>query len=113
MSEQPQPIGIIASDLGGYYFGAMINGIHQAARSAGVPLLLIQQALGDLALPTYGSDHVAGWIVIHPSPNDQANLAALCAEERPVVMVPVPLEGVSCTLVQVDNRGGMCAAVLH
>ncbi len=113
MSEQPQPIGVIASDLGGYYFGAMIRGMHQAARSASVPLIVIQQALGDLALPSFGSNHVAGWIVIHPSEDDRTNLAALCAEERPVVMVPVPLEGMPCTLVQVDNRGGMCAAVLH
>jgi hypothetical protein len=28
-------------------------------------------------------------------------------------MVPVPLEGADCTLAQVDNRGGMRAAVLH
>ena len=91
----------------------MINGMHQAARSAGVPLIVIQQALGDLQLPTYGSDHVAGWIIIHPNESDHANLAALCAAGTPVVMVPVPVEGLPCTLVQVDNRGGMRAAVLH
>jgi DNA-binding LacI/PurR family transcriptional regulator/anti-anti-sigma regulatory factor len=91
----------------------MINGIHQAARSAGVPLIVVQQALAGLSLPTFGSDHIAGWIVIHPNESDRSNLAALCASGRPVVTVPVPLEGMPCTLVQVDNRGGMCAAVLH
>ena len=113
MSEHPRPIGVIARDLGGYYFGAMINGIHQVARSAGVPLIVVQQPLGELQLPTFGSDSVAGWIVIHPNDSDRANLAALCAGDRPVVMVPVPIEGIPATLVQVDNRGGMCAAVLH
>ena len=33
--------------------------------------------------------------------------------DEPLVMMPVPLEGVPCTLVQVDNRGGMRAAVEH
>src|SRR5215212_9450430 len=113
MPEQPRPIGVISRDFGGYYFGAMISGMHQAARSAGVPLIVIQQALAELPLPTFGSDDVAGWIVIHPIESDRANLAALCAVGKPVVMVPVPLEGMPCTLVQVDNRGGMRAAVEH
>ena len=52
MPEQPRPIGVISRDFGGYYFGAMISGMHQAARSAGVPLIVIQQALGDQPLPT-------------------------------------------------------------
>src|SRR5436190_18899974 len=113
MSEQPRPIGVFSHDFGGYYFGAMINGMHQAARSAGVPLLVIQGRLGDQQLPTFGADHVAGWIVIHPLETDRANLAVLSASATPVVMVPVPINGVDCTLVQVDNRGGMRAAVAH
>jgi DNA-binding LacI/PurR family transcriptional regulator/anti-anti-sigma regulatory factor len=113
MPEQPRSIGVISPDLGGYYFGAMISGIRSVARSAGVPLIVIYQPLGDLRLPTFGSDYVAGWIVIHPHERDRANLAALCEARAPVVMVPVPLVGMPCTLVQVDNRGGMRAAVLH
>jgi DNA-binding LacI/PurR family transcriptional regulator/anti-anti-sigma regulatory factor len=113
MPEQPRSIGVISRDFGGYYFGAMIKGIHQATRSAGIPLMVIQQALGELPLPTFGADQVAGWIVIHPIDSDRANLAALCATKTPVVMVPVPIDGVDCTLVQVDNRGGMRAAVEH
>jgi DNA-binding LacI/PurR family transcriptional regulator/anti-anti-sigma regulatory factor len=113
MPEQPRPIGIFSRDFSGYYFGALMRGIHQATRSAGVPLIVIQQALGDQQLPAFGSDHIAGWIIIHPNESDRANLAALCAAQAPVVMVPVPLEGMPCTLVQVDNRGGMRAAVLH
>ena len=99
MSGQPRPISVVSPDLGGYYAGAMITGIHQVARSAGVPLIVIQQALGDQQLPTFGADHVAGWIVIHPYEGDRANLAVLCAAGTPVVMVPVPLEGMPCTLV--------------
>jgi DNA-binding LacI/PurR family transcriptional regulator/anti-anti-sigma regulatory factor len=113
MSEQSRSIGVISHDLGGYYFGAMINGIHQAARKAGMPLIVIQQALAEQRLPPFGADHVAGWVIIHPGEADRANLAALRASGVPVVIVPVPLEGVECTLVQVDNRGGMRAAVLH
>jgi DNA-binding LacI/PurR family transcriptional regulator/anti-anti-sigma regulatory factor len=113
MPGQLRAIGVIAPDLGGYYFGAMITGIHQVARDAGMPLIVVQQALGDQQLPAFGSDHIAGWVILHPNESDRANLAALCTAAAPVVMVPVPIEGIDCTLVQVDNRGGMRAAVLH
>src|SRR5688572_13720172 len=101
MSELPPLIGVITPDLGGYYLGAMISGIHQAARGAGVQVLVIQQALGDQCFPILGSAHVAGWVIVHPIEDDQANLGALCAGAAPVVIVPVPLEKLPCTLVQV------------
>jgi DNA-binding LacI/PurR family transcriptional regulator/anti-anti-sigma regulatory factor len=113
MQKTPRPIGVISSDFGGYYFGAMLSGIYQAARKAGAPLIVIKESLGSQQLPTFGSDYIAGWLVIHPSAADRANLAVLCAADAPVVTLPVPIEGVHCTLVQVDNRGGMCAAVSH
>ena len=113
MSEQPALIGVVTPNLGGYYIGAMISGIHQAARSAGVEVLIVQQALRDMRFPILGSAHVAGWVIVHPLEDDRANLAALCKGAAPVVIVPVPLEELPCTLVQVDNRGGMRAAVLH
>src|SRR5215213_705294 len=113
MREPRQTIGVIARYLGGYYFGGLLTGIQQVARKAGVPLIVIDQDLGDLQLPLFSSDTVAGWIVLHPFEHDRANLAALCAAGKPVVMVPVPLEGIDCTLVHADNRGGMRDAVLH
>ncbi len=113
MREEPRSIGVFTPSLAGYYFGAMLSGIHQAARQAGVPLIVVQGALSDHPIPAFGADQVAGWIVLHPPELARANLLALCATGDPVVTVPVPLVGVDCTLVQVDNRGGMCAAVLH
>jgi DNA-binding LacI/PurR family transcriptional regulator/anti-anti-sigma regulatory factor len=113
MPGQLRAIGVIAPDLGGYYFGAMITGVHQVAREAGMPLIVVQQALGAQQLPAFGADHIVGWVILHPNETDRANLAALCAAGAPVVMVPVPLDGIDCTLVQVDNRGGMRAAVAH
>jgi DNA-binding LacI/PurR family transcriptional regulator len=113
MRESHRPIGVIARYLGGYYFGGMLIGIQQVARKAGVPLICINQDLGDLQIPLFSSDTVAGWIVLHPFEHDRANLAALYAADKPVVMVPVPLEGLDCTLVHADNRAGMRDAVLH
>jgi len=55
MSEQPALIGVVTPNLGGYYIGAMISGIHQAARSAGVEVLIVQQALRDMRFPILGS----------------------------------------------------------
>jgi DNA-binding LacI/PurR family transcriptional regulator len=87
MQRTSLPIGIFARNIGGYYFGAMLNSIHQVARQAGVPLLVIQGGLQDLQLPTFGAKHVAGWIVIHPMDGDSANPAALVATGVPVVTV--------------------------
>ena len=63
MPEQPTLIGVVTPDLGGYYIGAIISGIHQAARSAGVEVLVVQQALCDMRFPILGSAHVAGWVI--------------------------------------------------
>lgn len=106
-------IGVFCSDLGGYYYGAMLTGIHRVAQKVGVPLVVIQQALREHQLPAFGADYVAGWIILHPRAEEHANLATLCSSGVPVVTVPVPLPGIDCTLVQVDNRGGMAMAVSH
>ena len=113
MAEVPPLIGVITPELGGYYLGAMINGIHQVARNVGAEVLIIQQSLCDQRLPALGSAHVAGWMILHPIEEDRAHLAALCEGTAPVVIVPVPLQELPCTLVQADNRGGMRDAVLH
>ena len=47
MQPKPLAIGVFTRDMGGYYFGAMINGIHQATRAAGVPFLIIQSELSE------------------------------------------------------------------
>lgn len=47
-------IGVITGNIDGYYFGAMLNGIYQVTRAAGVPLLAIQGGLENLRLPPIG-----------------------------------------------------------
>ena len=113
MQPKPSAIGVFIRDMGGYYFGAMLSGIHQAARDAGVPLLLIQSRLDDLRLPALGAAHVAGWIVLHPIEEATANLAALVASGVPVLTVATALDDVACTSVVADNRGDTRALVRH
>ena len=48
MQPKRSAIGVFARNIGGYYYGAMINGIRQIARVAGVPLLIIQSGLQEL-----------------------------------------------------------------
>jgi hypothetical protein len=62
MQPQPFSIGIFTTNIGGYYFGAMLSGIHQITRQAGVPLIVIHGGLQDLRLPPFGAEHVAGRI---------------------------------------------------
>ena len=113
MSGDPRPIGVVAPYLGGYYYGAMFNGIQQIAQEQGIPLLVILDSLENQTIPALGNEHVAGWIALHANTSDLGQLTALGEGGRPVVTLPVPVQGAICTTVQVDNRGGMCQAVLH
>jgi signal transduction histidine kinase/DNA-binding LacI/PurR family transcriptional regulator/DNA-binding response OmpR family regulator len=113
MQQKPSAIGVFTRDMGGYYFGAMIGGIHQVTRDAGVPLLITQSRLGDLRLPAFGAEHVAGWIILHPEPADNANLAVLAASGVPVVTVATTPDDVACSSILIDDRGETHALVSH
>jgi signal transduction histidine kinase/DNA-binding LacI/PurR family transcriptional regulator/DNA-binding NarL/FixJ family response regulator len=113
MQPKPLAIGVFTGIIGGYYFGAMLNGIRQVTQQAGVPLLVVQREIRGVQLPTFGAEHVAGWIVLHPGPEDSANLAALVATGVPVVTVAHAPEHVPCTSVVTDDRGETRALVNH
>jgi signal transduction histidine kinase/DNA-binding LacI/PurR family transcriptional regulator/DNA-binding NarL/FixJ family response regulator len=106
-------IGVSSRYIAGYYSGAILNGIHQVTRAAGVPLLIIQGRLHDLQLPPFGAEHTTGWIVIHPGEDDTTNLAALVTSGVPVVTVPIALDDMACSSVIADNRGETRALVQH
>src|SRR5215216_7910479 len=97
MQPKPLAIGLITPSLDGYYFGAMFNGIHQVCRAAGVPLFVILGELRDMRLPLFGTEHVAGWIVLHPRSDVTAKLVALVASGVPVVTVATAPDDVACT----------------
>src|SRR4051812_23401935 len=113
MQPKPFAIGVVTRDMDGYYFGAMLNGIHQVTRAADVPLLVIQGVLRDSQLPGFGADYVAGWIMLHPGEEDASKLATLVASGVPVVTVPTATEGIAYSSVDVDNRGDTRALVSH
>jgi signal transduction histidine kinase/DNA-binding LacI/PurR family transcriptional regulator/DNA-binding NarL/FixJ family response regulator len=113
MQPKSLAIGVFTSSTAGYYFGAMLAGIHQVARAAGVPLLIIQDELQHLQLPPYGAEHVAGWIVLHPTEADTPKLAALVATGVALVAVANPPVGIACSSVIADNRGDTQALVEH
>jgi signal transduction histidine kinase/DNA-binding LacI/PurR family transcriptional regulator/CheY-like chemotaxis protein len=113
MQPKPLAIGVFTRRLSDYYYGAMLNGIHQATRAAGVPLLIIQNELRELRLPALGADHVAGWIALHPTDDDRTNLALLVASDVPVVTVATAPEDVACSSVVVHNRRETRALVSH
>ena len=113
MQPGPLTIGIIVRNIGGYYFGGILSGIHQITRQAGVPLLVIQAGLEDLRLPMFGTKHVTGWMVIHHMDGDIANLASLVATGVPVVTVATTPKDIACASVVVDNREDTRALVHH
>jgi signal transduction histidine kinase/DNA-binding LacI/PurR family transcriptional regulator/DNA-binding response OmpR family regulator len=113
MQPKPLAIGIFTRHTAGYYFGAMLSGIHRVTRQAGVPLLVIQSEIRGVQLPAFGAEYVAGWIVLHPWPDDSANLAALVATGVPVVTVATAPDDLACSSVVVDNRGDTRTLVQH
>jgi signal transduction histidine kinase/DNA-binding LacI/PurR family transcriptional regulator/CheY-like chemotaxis protein len=113
MQPKPLSIGVFLRDMGGYYYGALLSGIHQTTRQVGVPLLVIQGGLDNLRLPAFGAEYVAGWIIIHPMEGDTTKLAVLVASGVPVVTVATGLDSVACSSVIADNRGDTYALVHH
>ncbi|MDQ1539910.1 MAG: hypothetical protein QOH29_636, partial [Actinomycetota bacterium] len=118
MSTRPT-IGVLSPFVGGFYYGGMIHGIAQAAAQAGVRLLAIQtDQIDETARGHRGRDHIAGWghiqgcIVI-----SQAVLSsygdAVRNSDRPIVAISGTVEGITCPIVQPDNRSGMRDAVRH
>jgi DNA-binding LacI/PurR family transcriptional regulator len=106
-------IGVFTRSTAGYYFGAMLSGIHQVTRAAGVPLLVIQGESQDLRLPPFGAEHVVGWIVISPLEHDTANLSALAASGVSVVAVPTAPKEIGCISVVLDYCRETRALVDH
>jgi signal transduction histidine kinase/DNA-binding LacI/PurR family transcriptional regulator/DNA-binding NarL/FixJ family response regulator len=113
MHPKPLAIGVITANTGGYYFGAMLSGIHRITRQAGVPIIVIRGVLHEIRLPPFGAAHVAGWLIIHPGEDDTATLAALVATGVPVVTIATAADAVSCSSVVADNRGDTRALVNH
>lgn len=115
-------IGVLSPVVGGFYFGALIAGITQAAQNAGYSVVAVQthpagldrERHPDEPLPEVPGalDTVDGYIIIaHAVHHDR--LASIQAWGRPFVLVSENDANLTAPMVLPDNLGGARAAVEH
>jgi DNA-binding LacI/PurR family transcriptional regulator/anti-anti-sigma regulatory factor len=108
MSQRPS-IGVVSPFLSGFYFGALLAGIHAVVKRHGLRLIAIQGSPRDVAASRLAGDHVAGWIVIL----DTQGIEQLAQMQLPLVTISAVASALDCPSVLPDNFGGMQAAVRH
>src|SRR5512133_143233 len=111
-------IGVLTPYTGGFYYGAILEGIQKAACSRGVAVVAIQTTGMDLCWPEgldadyLSIDAVAGWIAVNEFSSDLFT-ARLLQRGVPLVYVNArPDSGHSCSILP-DNCLGMKTAVSH
>jgi DNA-binding LacI/PurR family transcriptional regulator len=106
---QPQPltIGFLGSYITGFYYGAILIGVHRAARKRGVRLCIAQRHIGSTYPLQLASDLVDGWVVMLQTPGGQELVdTGVPAVTISQFLPPAPT-------IMPDNRNGMRAAVRH
>ena len=115
-------VGVLSPFVGGDYYGAVIAGVHRAARQAGDRLIALQT----LDPGSHGADysgvpdyrhpiaraHVAG-VVVLPGAIDADQVRAFQRAGTPVVLLSHDLPGVDAAKVGPDNASGVRQAVEH
>ena len=115
-------LGVLSPFLGGWYFGALLEGIARTAADAGAAVVAVQTLdagtdqleLTEPPHPPYplAWDHVAGFVVIVNAASAKY-LQEIQATGRPVVVVSHDFPELDCPTVFPDNRIGVLAAVEH
>src|SRR5262249_20775980 len=106
MSYGRKPIGILAQQLSGDYFGILFTGIQAVTRRHDPRLIAIQGTPREIFSSRLAWDQVDGWIII----NDADGLDQTAPPSVPLVTLGVQVPGMDCPAVFPDNHGGMRTA---
>jgi PAS domain S-box-containing protein len=115
-------IGVLSPVVGGFYFGALINGMARAARAAGHRVVAVQTYPAGLDRERYPDESVldapvalgaVDGLVIVGRAVSRARVADAHRWGVPVVLVSEEPSEVEDVVVLPDNRGGTVAAVDH
>jgi DNA-binding LacI/PurR family transcriptional regulator/anti-anti-sigma regulatory factor len=104
-----QSIGVIAPLLAGGFVASMLDGIHNAARQHGVPVIVYQGASSSIGKAQLARHHVGGWILFL----DIAGIEYLTDNKTPAVAVSAAGGTGICPTVLPDNWGGAQAVMRH
>jgi LacI family transcriptional regulator len=107
-------IGVVVSDLGNHFYGALAAGVEQTLREADYRMLLVgdnsESAEEIAAVRTFLAMRTPG-VILTPVGSDAT--AFLLRRGVPVVEVDRRLATVPCDAVVIDNVGGARTAVAH
>ncbi|WP_437970187.1 substrate-binding domain-containing protein [Sorangium sp. So ce260] len=109
MPSRPITLGVLTPFLDGFYFSAVLNGIHQAARQRGHRVVVIRGTPEYIQAPSLAGDQVDGWIVVLATDG----IERLARAQVPLVTVSTCAPEAGCPTVMPDNRKGVRSAVRH
>jgi diguanylate cyclase (GGDEF)-like protein len=115
-------IGVLSPFVGGDYYGAIIAGVHAAARAAGGRIIAIQtlppgsksadgSGVPDFRLPV-AWDHVDGLLLL-PGAVSATYVSAAQDAGLPVVLIGHQIPDADCPAVLTNNRSGIAQAISH
>ncbi len=114
-------IGFLGATLNGYYFGALLAGVVDAAKATDARVVAIQTVDCGLDRETLGEhpftstvawNHIDAFIVVIDSVSD-SYVRQIVDSGKPLVLISREVTGVSCPIVVPDNARGVQASIDH
>ncbi|WP_438019482.1 substrate-binding domain-containing protein [Sorangium sp. So ce315] len=109
MHPRPTTIGVLTPFLDGFYFNAVVRGIHEAVQQRGHRLVVIRATPELVQAPSLARDLVDGWIVVLATDG----IERLAQAGVPLVTVSTSAPEAGCPTVMPDNAAGVRSAVSH
>ncbi|MGK3981607.1 substrate-binding domain-containing protein [Sorangium sp. So ce136] len=109
MPSRPTTLGVLTPFLDGFYFSAVLRGIHAAAQERGHRVVVIRGTPEYVEAPSLARDQVDGWIVVL----DTDGIERLARAGVPLVTVSTCAPEVGCPTVMPDNENGIRSAARH
>lgn len=114
--KRPRVIGVLTPYTGGFYYGAILEGVQRAAALRGSAVFALQTTGLDSHWSTEGRtlsiEAADAWIIANEAVNDPY-IERIVEKNLPLAFVHGRREDVRGSAVLPDNAGGMQAAVAH
>ncbi|WP_437736512.1 substrate-binding domain-containing protein [Sorangium sp. So ce1335] len=109
MHSRPTTIGVLTPFLDGFYFNAVVRGIHEAVQQRGHRLVVVRATPELVEAPSLARDLVDGWIVVLSTDG----IERLARAGVPLVTVSTCAPEAGCPTAMPDNAAGIRSAVSH
>ncbi|MGK3995445.1 substrate-binding domain-containing protein [Sorangium sp. So ce1024] len=109
MHPRPTTIGVLTPFLDGFYFNAVVRGIHEVVQQRGHRLVVVRATPELVEAPSLARDLVDGWIVVFSTDG----IERLARAGVPLVTVSTCAPEAGCPTAMPDNTAGIRSAVSH